>query len=51
MMVGFITSMTKPGSGARDLRPCKSWTDQVWERYERITGEQRPAIFRRPKEE
>jgi hypothetical protein len=52
MMVAFITSMVKTGSGVKHMRPPqKSWTDQVWERYERITGQPRPEIFRRPKDD
>jgi four helix bundle protein len=51
MTVAFISSMVKPGSGAKHLRKVPNWTDQVWELYERITGEPRPAMFHRPKEE
>ena len=45
MTVRFVSSMVKHGSGVKHLRKMKSWTDQVWECYERITGEQRPPLF------
>jgi len=51
MTVGFISSMVKPGSGAKHLRKVPSWTEQVWELYERTTGKPRPALFQPPKEE
>jgi four helix bundle protein len=50
MTVGFISSMVKPGSGAKYLRKVPSWTEQVGELYERITGKPRPAMFRTPEE-
>ncbi len=28
------------------IRKYKSWTEEVWERYERITGKQRPEFFK-----
>ncbi len=43
--VGFMTSMVKPGSGVKNLRPLKSWSEHVWEVYERLTGKTRPAIY------
>jgi four helix bundle protein len=45
MTVSFISSMIKPGSGAKYLRKQPSWTDQVWEIYERVTGQKRPPLF------
>jgi len=48
MTVGFISSMVKPGSGVKHLRKVPSWTEQVWEMYERTTGKPRPALFRQP---
>jgi four helix bundle protein len=45
MTVGFISSMIKPGSGAKHLRKMPSWTEQVWELYERVTGKPRPPLF------
>ena len=49
MTVGFISSMIKPGSGAKHLRKVPNWTDQVWELYERTTGKPRPPLFHPPK--
>ena len=51
MTVGFISSMVKPGSGVKHLRKVPSWTEQVWEMYERITGKPRPPLFQQPKRE
>jgi four helix bundle protein len=51
MTVGFISSMVKPGSGAKHLRKVPSWTEQVWDMYERITGKPRPPLFQQPKPE
>jgi len=45
MTVGFIRAMVMPGSGVKHQRRYVSWTDQVWENYERITGQKRPALF------
>jgi four helix bundle protein len=45
MIVAFVKSMTKPGSGVKHVRQYKSWTEEVWERYERITGKPRPPMF------
>jgi four helix bundle protein len=46
MVVTFIQSMVKPGSGVKHMRKQTSWTEKVWERYERITGKERPEMFR-----
>jgi four helix bundle protein len=51
MTVAFITSMVKPGSGVKHLRKMPSWTEQVWEMYERLTGKPRPPLFRKPEPE
>ena len=51
MTVGFINSMVKPGSGVKHLRKQPSWTEQVWERYERVTGRPRPPQFQKPKDD
>ena len=48
MIVKFVQSMTQPGSGVKHMRHLKSWSEQVWEIYERITGQPRPAMFRAP---
>jgi four helix bundle protein len=46
MTIGFIKSMVMPGSGVKNIRKVKPWREEVWELYERITGEQRPEFFR-----
>ena len=46
MTVGLIQSMIKPGGGVKHIRKYKSWTEEVLERYERITGKPRPEFFR-----
>ncbi len=51
MIVGFIQSMTKPGSGVKHIHPIRNWTDENWERFERITGQPRPELFRRRNED
>ena len=48
--VTFIRAMVKPGSGVKHMRKYKSWTDEVWERYERVTGKERPELFRKKEE-
>ena len=50
MTVSFIRSMVLPGSGVKNLRKCKSWTEEVWECYERLTGQPRPEFFRQKPE-
>lgn len=45
MLISFIRSMIMPGSGAKHAKKVQSWTDQVWEMYERNTGLKRPAVF------
>jgi four helix bundle protein len=47
MTIGFIKSMVMPGSGVKKMHKIPSWSEQVWEMYERVTGEQRPEFFRR----
>lgn len=37
-----------PKSGVKNQRKHVSWTEQVWENYERITGQKRPALFESP---
>ncbi len=45
MTVTFVRSMILPGSGVKHIRKYKSWTDEVWETYERLTGKARPEFF------
>lgn len=51
MIVRFIGSMIMPGSGVKHLRKQKSWSDEVSELYERVTGKERPELFRTGKGE
>ena len=51
MTVAFIRSMVLPGSGVKHIRKQTDWTDRVWEIYERITGQQRPALFQKRPEQ
>jgi four helix bundle protein len=46
MTVAFLQSMILQGSGVKNLRKRKSWSDEVWEIYERTTGKPRPEFFR-----
>jgi four helix bundle protein len=46
MTVGLITSMIRPGGGVKFARRVKSWSDEVWELYERVTGKPRPELYR-----
>jgi len=46
MTVSFMTSMVKRGSGVKHMQRRKSWTDEVWEIYERVTGEERPESLK-----
>ncbi len=32
-------------SGVKNVRKYVSWTEQVWENDERITGQKRPPLF------
>ena len=45
MTVAFIKSMVMPGSGVKHQRKYVSWTEQVWQNFERITGQKRPPLF------
>ena len=45
MIIGFMKSMVMPGSGVKHQRPYVSWTEQVWQNFERITGQKRPPLF------
>jgi four helix bundle protein len=46
MLVSFMRSMVLHGSGVKNIKKVKSWSEEVWETYERITGKQRPEFFR-----
>ena len=47
MTIGFIRSMVMPGSGVKNIQKIPSWSEQVWELYERMSGQQRPEFFRK----
>jgi four helix bundle protein len=47
MTVSFIKSMIMPGGGVKHTRKYVSFSEQVWEMYERTTGQQRPEFFRK----
>ena len=47
MTVSFIQSMVMPGSGVKHIRRQPNWSDQVWEIYERLTGKERPELFKK----
>ena len=42
MMIAFVKSMNQAGSGVKHLKKRQSWTEQVWEQWETITGMTRP---------
>ncbi|MEX1094866.1 MAG: four helix bundle protein [Planctomycetales bacterium] len=50
MIVAFIRSMVMPKSGVKHIRKVTPWSEQVWELYERVTGQERPEMFR-PKDD
>jgi four helix bundle protein len=50
LTVGFIRSMIMPRGGVKTLGKRPSWSNQVWEIYERITGQPRPALFEETRE-
>jgi 23S rRNA-intervening sequence protein len=49
MTVSFIQSMVMPGAGVKTIKKVPSWSEQVWELYERTTGRERPEFFRKHK--
>ena len=44
LIVAFILAMIMPRGGVRSLGKRPSWSNQVWEIYERVTGGKRPAM-------
>jgi four helix bundle protein len=49
LTVSFIRSMIMPRGGVRSLGRTPSWSSQVWEIYERVTGQSRPEMFAMPR--
>ena len=45
MAVAFMQAMVRPGSGVKQVRKIPNFTEEVWEKYERITGRKRPEMF------
>jgi four helix bundle protein len=45
LTVAFIRAMVLPRGGVRRLGKTPSWSNQVWEMYERRSGKPRPAMF------
>ncbi len=46
MTVTFVRSMILGGSGVKNTKRVRRWSEEVWEWYERLTGEQWPEFFR-----
>lgn len=45
LTVSFIRSMILPRGGVRTAAKRPSWSSEVWELYERVTGQPRPERF------
>ena len=50
-IIAFIGSLVRVGSGVKNMRRVKSWSEEVWEMFERTTGQERPGVFRTPRED
>jgi four helix bundle protein len=50
LILAFIRAMIMPRGGVRSLGKRPSWSSQVWEIYERVTGNQRPAMAEQTRE-
>jgi four helix bundle protein len=50
LTVGFIRAMILPRGGVRSLGKRTTWSSQVWEIYERVTGKPRPTMFESTRE-
>lgn len=46
LTVAFIRAMILPRGGVRTRGKSPNWSERVWEIYERVTGNPRPAAFR-----
>ena len=51
LTVAFIRSMILPHGGVRTLGRPPTWSSRVWELYEHVTGQPRPAMFDEPMSE
>ncbi|HEY2881264.1 MAG TPA: four helix bundle protein [Pirellulales bacterium] len=45
LTVAFIRAMILPRGGVRTLGKPVSWSNKVWEIYERVTGQPRPEMY------
>jgi four helix bundle protein len=45
LTVGFVRSMVMPRGGVRMRGKGQSWSNRVWEIFERVTGQPRPELF------
>jgi four helix bundle protein len=48
MTVAFLTNMMMHGSGVKNMGKKLGKAYDVWELYERVTGQKRPEMFRKP---
>jgi hypothetical protein len=46
LIVSFIRSMVLTRGGVKTRGPRKSWSNEVWEMYERVSGKPRPEMWR-----
>jgi four helix bundle protein len=46
LTVAFIRSMVLTRGGVKTRGKAPSWSEQVWETYERVTGKPRPELWR-----
>lgn len=51
MTVSFIRQMVMRGSGVKNIRKEIDWKERNWQRYEQLTGCERPEMFRKPTDE
>ena len=42
MTVAFVKKMNQADSGVKHMRKVQTWTDRVWEQWEKITVQERP---------
>jgi hypothetical protein len=48
MTVSFLGNMVMGGTGVKNMRQTLSWSEQVWQIYERYTGKPRPDYAPKP---
>jgi four helix bundle protein len=47
MIVTFLRSMILSGSGVKNSKKYKPFSEEVWELYEHVTGQPRPEFFQK----